>query len=129
RKSPAHLPRPEDADRDSHKRLPARGVRFDHVRGNHPVARGHVHRADPSRGRRAIAGGLMPGGNYAVEMTGLVKRFGDFVAVDNVTMHVPHGQIFGFLRPNGAGKSTTIRILCGLLSPTAGTARVAGYSV
>jgi ABC-2 type transport system ATP-binding protein len=65
----------------------------------------------------------------AVQVDGLVKRFGDFVAVDNVSLSVRSGEIFGFLGPNGAGKSTTIRILCGLLSPTAGKAEVAGYDV
>ncbi len=59
----------------------------------------------------------------------LVKRFGDFVAVDNVSLDVAPGEIFGFLGPNGAGKSTTIRILCGLLPPTSGTATVAGFDV
>jgi ABC-2 type transport system ATP-binding protein len=65
----------------------------------------------------------------AVETHELVKRFGDFVAVDRVTLEVARGEIFGFLGPNGAGKSTTIRILCGLLEPTEGAARVAGYDV
>jgi ABC-2 type transport system ATP-binding protein len=66
---------------------------------------------------------------FAVEMEGLVKRFGSFVAVDNVSLRVPKGEIFGFLGPNGAGKSTTIRMLCGLLSPTSGRASVAGFDV
>ena len=52
----------------------------------------------------------------------LVKRFGDFVAVDHVSLQVQTGEIFGFLGPNGAGKSTTIRMLCGLLAPTSGSA-------
>jgi ABC-2 type transport system ATP-binding protein len=59
----------------------------------------------------------------------LVKRFGDFVAVDHVTLDVAPGEIFGFLGPNGAGKSTTIRILCGLLAPTSGAATVGGFDV
>ncbi len=65
----------------------------------------------------------------AVEITNLVKRFGDFVAVDHVSLSVSQGEIFGFLGPNGAGKSTTIRILCGLLAPTSGAARVGGIDV
>jgi len=65
----------------------------------------------------------------AVEIHDLVKRFGDFVAVDHVTLQVRRGEIFGFLGPNGAGKSTTIRMLCGLLLPTSGTASVGGLDV
>jgi ABC-2 type transport system ATP-binding protein len=65
----------------------------------------------------------------AVEIDGLVKRFGNFVAVDHVSLHVKRGEIFGFLGPNGAGKSTTIRILCGLLGPTEGRAVVGGHDV
>jgi ABC-2 type transport system ATP-binding protein len=65
----------------------------------------------------------------AVRIENLVKRFGDFVAVDNVSIEVARGEIFGFLGPNGAGKSTTIRIMCGLLAPTSGRATVGGYDV
>jgi ABC-2 type transport system ATP-binding protein len=65
----------------------------------------------------------------AVEIDGLVKTFGTFVAVDQVSLQVEQGEIFGFLGPNGAGKSTTIRVLCGLLTPTAGRATVAGFDV
>jgi len=66
---------------------------------------------------------------YAVEVRSLVKRFGDFTAVDSVSLSVRRGEIFGFLGPNGAGKSTTIRMLCGLLTPTSGEASVAGFDV
>ena len=59
----------------------------------------------------------------------LVKRFGDFTAVDRISFETRRGEIFGFLGPNGAGKSTTIRMLCGLLRPTAGRAQVAGFDV
>ncbi len=65
----------------------------------------------------------------AVIVTDLVKRFGDFVAVNNISLEASKGEIFGFLGPNGAGKSTTIRMLCGLLQPTSGTAFVAGLDV
>jgi ABC-2 type transport system ATP-binding protein len=65
----------------------------------------------------------------SVTIEGLVKRFGDFVAVDHLDLTVRKGEVFGFLGPNGAGKSTTIRMLCGLLRPTAGRALVAGYDV
>jgi len=65
----------------------------------------------------------------AVEIHDLVKRFGDFVAVDHVNLNVSRGEIFGFLGPNGAGKSTTIRMLCGLLKPTSGSATVGELDV
>ncbi|MDY0291516.1 MAG: ABC transporter ATP-binding protein [Desulfuromonadaceae bacterium] len=65
----------------------------------------------------------------AVAVKGLGKRFGDFIAVDNVSFEVTTGEIFGFLGPNGAGKSTTIRMLCGILTPSSGTGTVAGYDV
>lgn len=65
----------------------------------------------------------------AVEIDRLYKRFGDFVAVNDVSLTVRRGEIFGFLGPNGAGKSTTIRILCGLLAPSAGRATVNGFDV
>jgi ABC-2 type transport system ATP-binding protein len=65
----------------------------------------------------------------AVETVDLVKRFGDFVAVDRISITVARGEIFGFLGPNGAGKSTTIRMLCGLLTPTSGRATVGGFDV
>ena len=65
----------------------------------------------------------------AVEVDGLVKRYGDFAAVAGVSFDVHPGELFGFLGPNGAGKTTTISMLCTLLAPSAGTARVAGYDI
>ena len=65
----------------------------------------------------------------AITVTDLTKRFGDFVAVDRLTFEVGQGEVFGFLGSNGAGKSTTIRMLCGLLKPTGGTAEVGGVDV
>ena len=65
----------------------------------------------------------------AVTLTSLTRRFGDFVAVNQISLSVPKGEIFGFLGPNGAGKSTTIRMLCGILEPTSGSGRVAGFDV
>ena len=65
----------------------------------------------------------------AVDVQDLTKRFHEFTAVDRVTFEVEPGEIFGFLGPNGAGKTTTIRMLTGLLKPTAGEACVAGYDV
>jgi len=61
---------------------------------------------------------------YAIEARGLSKHFGDLRAVSELDLKVPRGQIYGFLGPNGSGKSTTIRMLCGLLTPTSGTATV-----
>src|ERR1700726_1618602 len=69
-----------------------------------------------------------PSGN-SVEVENLVKRFGDFTAVDRISFQTRAGEVFGFLGPNGSGKSTTIRILCGFLHPTSGRAIVAGYDV
>lgn len=71
----------------------------------------------------------MMGNSPAVAVTDLVKRFGDFVAVNNINLEARKGEIFGFLGPNGAGKSTTIRMLCGLLRPTSGRALVNGLDV
>ena len=65
----------------------------------------------------------------AVAVSDLVKRFGRFTAVDRVTFRVRTGEIFGFLGPNGAGKSTTIRMLCGIITPTSGAAPVAGFDL
>ncbi|MDA8127934.1 MAG: ABC transporter ATP-binding protein [Betaproteobacteria bacterium] len=66
---------------------------------------------------------------HAVEVRDLTRTFGDFVAVDRISLEVEKGEVFGFLGPNGAGKSTTIRMLCGLLLPTSGSGRVAGFDV
>ncbi len=68
-------------------------------------------------------------GTKAVIADKLFRRFGSFIAVNNVSLSVERGEIFGFLGPNGAGKSTTIRILCGLLRPSSGEALVGGLSV
>jgi len=65
----------------------------------------------------------------AVEVRDLRRTFGDFVAVDNISLKVKKGEIFGFLGPNGAGKSTTIRMLCGLLMPSGGTGTVGGHDI
>jgi ABC-2 type transport system ATP-binding protein len=64
-----------------------------------------------------------------IDARALTKRYGDFTAANNVTFSVPRGQIFGLLGPNGAGKSTTFKMLCGLLTPSAGTGAVAGFDL
>ena len=71
----------------------------------------------------------LDGAQLAIEVRGLTRRFGAFVAVNNLSFGVERGEIFGFLGSNGAGKSTTIRMLCGLLRPSAGTATVGGVDV
>ncbi|MBA4312245.1 MAG: multidrug ABC transporter ATP-binding protein [Chlorobiaceae bacterium] len=65
----------------------------------------------------------------AIDVQNLTKHFGKFKAVDNINFTVEKGEIFGFLGANGAGKSTTIRMLCGILEPTEGTAKVGGYDI
>lgn len=70
-----------------------------------------------------------PMSENVIIVNNLSKKFGSFTAVDNISFSVAEGEIFGFLGANGAGKSTTIRILCGLLSPSSGSAVVAGYDV
>ncbi|HEX7094837.1 MAG TPA: ATP-binding cassette domain-containing protein [Acidimicrobiales bacterium] len=67
--------------------------------------------------------------NHAIQADELVRSFGANDAVRGVSLEIPEGEIYGFLGPNGAGKSTTVRILCTLLTPTSGSARVAGYDV
>ena len=66
---------------------------------------------------------------HAIEVNSLIKKFGDFKAVDNISVQVEEGEIFGFLGPNGAGKSTTMMILTTLLKPTSGNVLVGGYDV
>lgn len=69
------------------------------------------------------------GGDVAIRARGLTKRFGALIAVDHVDLTVPKQQVYGFLGPNGSGKSTTIRMLCGLLTPTAGEIEVLGLRI
>lgn len=65
----------------------------------------------------------------SIEVEGLTKKFGSFVAVDNLSFKIEKGEVFGLLGPNGAGKTTTIRILACLISPSTGNARIGGYDV
>ena len=64
-----------------------------------------------------------------IELKNLVKKFGSFTAVNNVNLHVPAGQFFGFLGPNGAGKTTTIKMMTGLYAPTAGQCLINGFDI
>jgi ribosome-dependent ATPase len=83
------------------------------------------------RGHRALA--IPPragaGGDWAIEAAGLTRRFGDFTAVDGVSFRIGRGEIFGFLGSNGCGKTTTMKMLTGLLPPSAGSARLFGQAV
>ena len=83
--------------------------------------------AETGTGREAA--GVIADNSYAISAERLVRRFGGVTAVDGVDLQIRRGEIYGFLGPNGAGKSTTVRVLCTLLSPTAGRAVVAGYDV
>ncbi|MBB3589887.1 ABC-2 type transport system ATP-binding protein [Rhizobium sp. BK529] len=84
-------------------------------------------------GRSKLAEAQAPpsetGERPVIEAHGLTKRFGDFTAADNITFDISRGEIFGLLGPNGAGKSTTFKMLCGLLKPTGGEGRVAGFDL
>ena len=64
-----------------------------------------------------------------IVINGLVKKYGDITAVNNLSLDIRKGEMFGFLGPNGAGKTTTISMLCGLLKPSAGSAQIAGYDI
>ena len=75
------------------------------------------------------AGASASASEVAIEAHGLTRRFGSVVAVDNVELSIPRGQIYGFLGPNGSGKSTTIRMLCGLIKPSSGAIRVLGLEI
>ena len=67
--------------------------------------------------------------DIAVDIQQLTRRFGALTAVSGLTLQIPRGQVFGLLGPNGSGKTTTIRMLCGLLDPSEGTASVAGIDI
>jgi len=70
-----------------------------------------------------------PGDAIAIRSRGLTKRFGELVAVDHVDLAIPKAQVYGFLGPNGSGKSTTLRMLCGLLTPSEGEVEVLGLRI
>ena len=78
---------------------------------------------------RDTAYSRMPEARNEIVIKGLVKKFGDITAVNNLNLEIHQGEMFGFLGPNGAGKTTTISMLCGLLKPTAGSAKIAGFDI
>jgi ABC-2 type transport system ATP-binding protein len=88
-----------------------------------------VASADDAPGAALPAAGRSASHDVLIGAERVTRRFGDFVAVDDVTVSVKAGEVLGLLGPNGAGKTTLIRILCGLLSPSTGQARVAGFDV
>ncbi len=71
----------------------------------------------------------LPEVHHEIVINGLVKKYGDITAVNNLNLEIQKGEMFGFLGPNGAGKTTTISMLCGLLAPTAGSAQIAGFDI
>lgn len=71
----------------------------------------------------------MNNNTLAVSVNSLTRRFGDFIAVSGISLNIRRGEIFGFLGPNGAGKSTTIKMLCGLLTPTGGSGYIGGFDI
>ncbi|MFA5844700.1 MAG: ABC transporter ATP-binding protein [Coriobacteriia bacterium] len=79
--------------------------------------------------RRPAQSAIEADPSSAIVVEGLTKRFGDFTAVDAIDFRVRRGEIFGFLGPNGSGKTTTIRMLCGVIAPSSGGARVLGFDV
>ncbi|TKB07490.1 ATP-binding cassette domain-containing protein [Desulforhopalus sp. IMCC35007] len=84
---------------------------------------------DEKQAETVFSAALTKNEGFAVEVEHLTRRFGTFIAVDDVSFRVKKGEIFGFLGPNGAGKSTTIRMLCGLLRPSAGSGTVGGHDI
>ena len=144
------LERALDRDEVSDGTIQGRAVRLVMARGEGSldprlIAAGPRARLDPAEARfedgfidilnRAVTGHSALSAGYpetrrdtspAIEARGLTKRFGDFVAADDISLSVERGEIFGLLGPNGAGKSTTFKMLCGLLTPTAGSGAVGG---
>ena len=94
-----------------------------------PFSRSRLQSRTSSSMRLAPEVRTLPENGDSVVVENLVKCFGSFVAVDRINLEIRKGEVFGFLGPNGAGKSTTIRMLCGLLTPTEGRATVAGFDV
>jgi ABC-2 type transport system ATP-binding protein len=98
----------------------------DHGAGSHDAVTGSRSVPGPEP---ATPGGPRRAGDPVIVVANLVKRFGAVLAVDRVSFEIRVGEIFGILGPNGSGNTTTIRMLCGLLAPTEGAARVAGFDV
>src|SRR5207237_4838256 len=91
------------------------------------VSSGQATTGTPEKRFRSAAGSLVPPpGDHAITVERLSKRFGERVAVEDVSFEVGYGEVFGFLGPNGAGKTTTVRTLGTLIAPSSGAAEVAG---
>src|SRR5438093_105560 len=111
------------------------GARPDRRRGSRRAAARRSARLRPDRPDRAAGRGAAMSAERAAEGDPIIvtehlsRRFGDFVAVKDVSLRVNRGEIFGVLGPNGAGKSTTIRMLCGILDPSGGHGTVVGYDI
>lgn len=126
-------PRPQEAERQIEAALNGAGVRIDEIRVDDPLLE-NVFVASMRSTSDAVSDVPFPArrehgnlsGKVAVGAKRLTKRFGDFTAVDAVTLEVRHGEIYGLLGANGAGKTTTIKMLCGLVAPTDGHAQLAG---
>ena len=122
----AGLPEP-----DFRKALPSLEDVFVRMMGekeDHPASTDSLEGIAPKPSPKA-GGSNQKGNGTAVTVEGLTRVFGSFTAVNQISFSVPKGEIFGFLGPNGAGKSTTIRMLCGLLSPSGGSGQVAGFDI
>jgi ABC-2 type transport system ATP-binding protein len=126
-------PRPQEAERQIEAALNDAGIRIDEIRVDDPLLE-NVFVASMRSASDAVSDVPFPArrehgnlsGKVAVGAERLTKRFGDFTAVDAVTLEVRHGEIYGLLGANGAGKTTTIKMLCGLIAPTEGHAQLAG---
>ncbi|WP_420645373.1 ABC transporter ATP-binding protein [Candidatus Leptofilum sp.] len=88
-----------------------------------------VIHAQPIKGKQKIETVETFAAQNEIVINGLVKKYGDVTAVNNLNLNIHKGEMFGFLGPNGAGKTTTISMLCGLLKPTAGSAQIAGHDI
>ena len=116
----------KEPDHQADGTLRAASINTEHMTGEGEVSKPLAERAMPDA---PMAGNGRERQDTVIEVASLVRRFGDFTAVDNIDFKVSRGEIFGLLGPNGAGKSTTFKMLCGLLPPTDGKALVLGIDL